>query len=272
MSRATGAPFKAALCALVIIPFLAASPRDARGQSEDKSPTVPAQHVNNVFDIANEEYKAGNLEDAVRLYDGLLSGPGLKTADIYYNLGNAYFRLNKYGKAIASYRRALGIAPRDQDILANLRYVRSMVKDKIDQPKSTEMFREMFFFHYDFNPAESEMIFMCAYLVAALLATLYLFVKPKALRWLAVAALAVALIFGASTLVHAYRAANPDEGVVVVEEADIRTGPGDNYMVSFNLHDGAELEIRKRGEDWSQIELPDGRRGWARNAQIEVIS
>jgi tetratricopeptide (TPR) repeat protein len=272
MSKAIGAPFKAVFYALVILPLLAASPRDARGRPDGESATVPAQHVNDVFDIANEEYMADNLEDAVSLYQGLLSGSGLKTADIYYNVGNAYFRLNEYGKAIASYRRALRVAPRDQDILANLRYVRGMVKDKIDQPKSTEMFQEMFFFHYEFNRAESEAIFMCAYLVAALLATLYLFVKPRALRWLAVAALALALTFGASTLVHAYHAAYPNEVVVVVDEADIRTGPGDNYIVSFNLHDGAELEVRKRGEDWSQIELPDGRRGWARNAQIEVIS
>lgn len=272
MNKAVASTLKAALCALVIVPLLAASAGNARGQSDDESPTVPTQHVNDVFDIANEEYKAGNLEDAVMLYQGLLSGSELKTADIYYNLGNAYFRLNKYGKAIASYRRALRIAPRDQDILANLRYVRGMVKDKIDQPKNTEMFREIFFFHYEFNRAESEAIFMCAYLATALLATLYLFMKPRALRWLAVAALALALTFGASRLVHAYRAAYPDDAVVVVNETDIHTGPGDNYMVSFNLHDGTELEVRKRGEDWSQIELPDGRRGWARNAQIEIVS
>lgn len=272
MNMAIGATFKAALCALVIVPLLAASPCNARGQSDDESATVPAQHVNDVFDIANEEYKAGNLEDAITLYQGLLSGSGPENADIYYNLGNAYFRLNKYGKAIASYRRALRMAPRDQDILANLRYVRGTVKDKIDQPKNTEMFREMFFFHYEFNRAESEAIFMCAYLATALLATLYLFVKPRALRWLTVAVLALALIFGASTLVHAYRAAYPDDAVVVVSEADIHTGPGDNYMVTFNLHDGTELEVRKRGEEWSQVELPDGRRGWARNAHIETVS
>ncbi|UCD57821.1 MAG: tetratricopeptide repeat protein [Candidatus Hydrogenedentota bacterium] len=276
MRNATGFPFKIALVAVVLLPLLATLPAVVfglpEGLVESHSPTVPAQHVNDVFDIANEEYKAGRYDDAVRLYEGLLSGSELKAADIYYNLGNAYFKLHNHGKAIASYRRALRLAPRDQDILANLRHVRNITVDKIDQPKSAELLHEIFFFHYAVNRAESETMFLCAYLAATVCATVYLLWKPRFLWWLTCVSLVLVLTFGVSIVIQAYRATNPDEAVVVVEEADVHTGPGDHYMLSFSLHDGAELEVRKLEEGWYQIELPDKRRGWVKGAQIEILS
>ncbi len=242
--------------------------------SSDKrtSPTVPEHQVNSVFDIANEEYKAGNFEDAAKLYEGLLTGPGLKTADIYYNLGNAYFKLQKYGKAIASYQRALRLAPREQDVLANLRYVRNLTKDKIDRPKSTEMLQGLLFFHYALNRAESEEIFLVAYLATVLFAIAYLFRKERVLRWLTITSLVLALTFGTSTAMHVYRTAHPVDVVVSAQETNIHTGPGDSYILAFNLHDGAELQVHGRAEGWLQVELPDGRRGWVRESDVEVIS
>lgn len=249
------------------------STHEAYGSPDKQaSPAVREHEVNNVFDIANEEYKAGNFEDAAKLYEGLVSGPGLKTADIYYNLGNACFKLHKYGKAIASYQRALRLAPREQDVLANLRYVRSLTKDKIDRPRSTEMLQGLLFFHYALNRPESEAAFLAAYFATALFAIACLFRKAKTLKWLTIASLVLALTFGASTAMHAYRAAHPVDAVVSVEETGVHTGPGDTYILAFNLHDGAEFEVRSRVEGWLQVELPDGRRGWVRDSHVEIIS
>jgi len=233
--------------------------------------TVPAAQVDDVFDIANEEYKAGNFKDAIRLYKGLLQGSGTKAADIQYNLGNSYFKLHEYGMAIASYRRAKRLAPRDQDIFANLRFAREMKRDKIDQPRSTELMGEVFFFHYGTSRTEAETIFLCGYFAAAITGGIYLFRKKKPLRWLTLGALVVALTFGASTGLRWYRTATPNEAVVVVKETDVHTGPGDNYMVSFDLHDGTEVTTRKSDNGWYQVELPDGRRGWIRESHLEII-
>ena len=97
--------------------------------------TVPPEQVNSIFDMANEEYKDGSYENAITLYEGLLSSPGIKAADIHYNIGNAAFKLDNYGGAISSYRRALRLAPRNQDIVANLEFVREATLDRIDQPR-----------------------------------------------------------------------------------------------------------------------------------------
>jgi tetratricopeptide (TPR) repeat protein len=257
-----------AVLSLFIMFFLLAG---AAMAAERNSATVPAAEVDNVFDIANEEYKAGNYEDAVRLYEGLLAGTELRTADIYYNLGNAYFKLGQYGNATAAYKRALRLTPRDRDIEANLRLVQNVARDKIDRPKSTEMLRELLFFHYGLSRAESEAVFLCAYSITASLACIHLFWKPRALRWLLGVSLLVTGAFGVSTAAHAYHAANPREAVVIAEEAPVHTGPGERYLVSFSLHDGAELEVIAHENGWYQVELSDGRRGWLRESHAGII-
>ncbi|RJP67565.1 MAG: tetratricopeptide repeat protein [Candidatus Abyssobacteria bacterium SURF_17] len=238
----------------------------------EPSPSVAPDQVDDVFDIANGEYKAGNYESAVRLYEGLVSGSPLKTAEMYYNLGNAYFKLHKLGKAIAAYRRALRLAPRNEDIRANLTYVRNNAKDKIDRPKSTDALHEIFFFHYRVNPAEAEALFLGAYVLASLCGSAYLFWKRKLIRWATGVAVVLAVALGVNGLIHIHDTAHPRGAVVIADETSVHTGPADTYMVSFNLHDGTELELHTTGAEWSQVELADGRRGWIRQTDIEIVS
>ena len=233
--------------------------------------TVPPEQVNSIFDAANEEYKAGAYENAIILYEGLLSSPGIKAADVHYNIGNAAFKLDNYGRAISSYRRALRLAPRDQDIVANLEFVREATLDRIDQPRGAELRQDIFFFHYGLNGAEAETIFLCAYVAAAGLGAALLARRSRPLGWLASIALSVALVFGASCALRWRASANPTEAVVVVDEADVHTGPGGAYIVSFDLHDGAELKIGRSEGEWRLIELSDGRRGWIEKAHLEII-
>jgi tetratricopeptide (TPR) repeat protein len=240
--------------------------------AESDAAVVTPEQVDSIFDIANEEYKMGKYENAITLYEGLLSdGSGVMAAGIHYNMGNAYFRLKRYGMAIVAYRRALRLSPRDQDAIANLRFAREASLDKIDQPRSAELWREVLFFHYGLSPSETEKIFLCAYIATATLGAALLFLKFRPLRWLTLAALFLALTFGASCAFKWVAAANPSEAVVVVKETEVHTGPGHHYIVSFNLHDGAELTVHKLEDEWRQIELADGRRGWIETANIETI-
>ena len=262
---------KALPCVLFALSLTTPLSDRAFAESVDNENMVPSAHLNDVFDIANEEYKAGNFQDALRLYEGLLSSTGVETADIYYNIGNTHFKLNNYGRAIVSYRRALKLAPRDQDVKANLSYVRERNVDKIAQAKSTELLRELFFFHYSLNSAESEAIFLSVYCALIMIAIVYLIRRSKLIQWLMIAALLLTFVFGASTIIKWYIAIYSNQAVVVADEAEVRTGPGHNYMVSFSLHDGAELEVRKIMDGWCQIELPDGRRGWLNVSLVENV-
>jgi tetratricopeptide (TPR) repeat protein len=257
------------LLTLSVLLLLACSPLAFAGQ--DTAVVAPEQ-VDSIFDIANEEYKMGKYENAITLYEGLLAGgSGVQATDIHYNLGNAFFRLKHYGKAIAAYRRALRVSPRDQDAIANLQFTREATLDKIDELRGAELWREVLFFHYALSMSETETLFLCAYVATVALATALLFLKSRPLKWLTLVALFLALTFGASFTLRWRATANPSQAVVVTEEAGVHTGPGHNYIVSFSLHDGAELRIHALENEWRQIELADGRRGWIENTYIETI-
>ena len=145
--------------------------------------TVSPEQVDSIFDVGNEEYKAGNYENAITLYEGLLSSPGIKAADVHYNIGNAAFKLQKYGRAISSYQRALRLAPRDQDIVANLEFAREATLDRIDQPRGSGLRRDIFFFHYGLSGAEAETVFLLAYVAAASLGAAFLWLRSRRLKW-----------------------------------------------------------------------------------------
>jgi uncharacterized protein YgiM (DUF1202 family) len=68
-----------------------------------------------------------------------------------------------------------------------------------------------------------------------------------------------------------YGSVQSKQAVVVAEETEVRTGPGRNYMKSFDLHDGVELRVQKNRDGWCQIELSDGRRGWLHGSDIERV-
>jgi tetratricopeptide (TPR) repeat protein len=86
---------------------------------------------NPAFELANAAYAKGDYEKAAGLYEQLLSGNEV-SAEVYYNLGNAYYKSGKLGLAILNYERARKIAPEDEDILANLKLANQKTEDKIE--------------------------------------------------------------------------------------------------------------------------------------------
>src|SRR3989338_6537720 len=83
------------------------------------------------FEDGNAKYRAGDFKGAAAAYEPLIAA-GEGTAAVYYNLGNTYFRLGQKGKAVAHYRRALRLSPRDADTRWNLQILKSTLPDKIE--------------------------------------------------------------------------------------------------------------------------------------------
>ena len=97
------------------------------------SPTKTfAADAEQLFQNANQAYQMGNFPLAVEQYETILRGGKLFSKELYYNLGNGYFRLNQIGRATLNYERAARLAPTDADIQANLSVVRARVTDDIE--------------------------------------------------------------------------------------------------------------------------------------------
>jgi tetratricopeptide (TPR) repeat protein len=218
------------------------------------------------FEQANKLYEEGKYSLAAKAYDKLIEGGGVSEA-IYFNRGNALFKLGQIGRAIASYREAQQLAPRDPDVRANLQFARS-------QARGGEPYREGLWQRYleFFTINEWTLLTVAAlWIFFALLATGQLRPDRGLRRWYLVAALAI-LLPGISLACDLATDYFTTTAIVVTGEAEVRNGPLDESQTAFKVRDGAELNVLDRKDDWLQVLDAGQRVGWLRQNQVLIIS
>ena len=231
---------------------------------------APEEDPEAVWLAAAEAYEAADHARAVELYRRLLER-GFGGAALQYNLGNAYLRTGELGRAIASYRRSLAAAPRDQDTAANLSFARQSRKDAIAAPGPSPVLRALFFWHYAVSQGERRVAAAILYLAlfAALVARLYRS-RSELLGWVAGAAAVGFLAVAGSLAAEAWWPL--EVAVVLPQEIEARTAPDVDSVVRFKLHAGTEVRVADRRDGWLRIELPDGQQGWVEAGAAEVVS
>lgn len=222
------------------------------------------------FVNANAAYESGDFPLAISLYEKLIAS-GFDNGHAHYNLGNAYLRNGELGRAIASYRRASSLLPRDEDVRANLTFARKSAKDALAPPEPSAVERTLFFWHYGLSRAELGTL--VAVLNALFWAVLILRIYRRgseALRWIFIAVLLLLLITGGSLAIRHFRPQRV--AVIVPQEVDVRSGTTDTALVLFKLHAGTEVRVVDRREGTLRIALPEaGRGGWIDARHTEVV-
>jgi tetratricopeptide (TPR) repeat protein len=222
---------------------------------------------------ANEAYAATNYAQAIRLYK-TAEELNFTPATLYYNLGNAYYRSGKMGQAIVSYRRALRLDPRDPDITENLKTTRSQTTDGVAAPCLPGPVRSfLFVYHYI---GFDELVWSCGILMVllCLLAAIRIYLPQHWIKTLFICLLFLLLVAGASAGAHWYFTHVRASAVVTADESIVRVGPGDSFLEIFILHDGAEMRVLQREDDWMKIQIQienEVKRGWIQQKDIEVI-
>ena len=218
------------------------------------------------FTDANRQYEAGEdaaqkdseeaaarFQKAAQEYEAILAA-GYHNGQVFFNLGNTYYRLGKVGEAIADYRRAQVLLPRDAAIAANLRQAKLLIQDKEIPRTVPELVSLTFFWHFYLNLDELLVVTLAAYGLLALWLLLYvLWRKP----WLRVLSTVCGIVFGVLALslgVKCHQEVMTHRGVVAAKEATVHYGNGSHYSVKFTVHEGADLIVQDEQPD------DDGRR------------
>jgi tetratricopeptide (TPR) repeat protein len=216
------------------------------------------------FMEANKYYKEEKYNEAALLYEDLI-GSGINNGEIYYNLGNSYFKMGLLGKAIFNYRLAELYLPRDEDLKANIKYARQLTKDRMEVKQFLPFLKEFCFWYSKLNLKELLIVFLIFNGLFWTLATIKIFWKKDHQNQILLINLALVLVLGCSLALKLYNCAHKTGGVVLAREITVRAGNGINNTALFQLHDGAEFEIIEQDEDWIKIELEDGKRGWVKS-------
>jgi tetratricopeptide (TPR) repeat protein len=208
---------------------------------------------------AREQY-----ERALLHYERLVRDDGVRNGKLYYNIGNAYFRLGDIGRAILNYERAVRYMPGDENIRANLEYARSRRIDRVELEESERIFKTLFFLHYDVPLRIKLAIFTVLFAFIWVFAAFRLFLDLPVLRALIIIPAVVSGLFLASIVVESVDAARNPEGVVTAREVVARKGDAETYQPSFTepLHAGTGFVLLEERPGWHHIELEDGSRCW----------
>lgn len=201
---------------------------------------------------------------AVLRFERIVEEGGIHNGGLFYNIGNAYFRMGDLGRAILNYRMAQRYAPNDPNVQQNLLYARSRRADRIEERQQTKVLKTVLFWHYDLSGQTRSVLFLLCYL------GFWIGAIGKRIRggwippWLLVGLGVLASVFFTSLCAEAWASAHEAGGVVLSQEVTARKGDSESYEPSFKepLHAGAEFEAIENRGNWIHVELPDGRRCW----------
>ena len=223
---------------------------------------------------ADSSYVNGAYQKAIEQYTELLKEG--QSADLYFNLGNAYYRTEEITQAILAYERALLLSPGDADIRFNLQLARTKTVDKM-VPQSE--FFVVTWYRSLVNQLSVDGWAYTALVMLALaivLALLYLFASPVWLRKIGFFGGILALLFFLMSNVFAWQQKNTLEhrtGAIIIGSAvPVKSTPAPNGTDLFILHEGTKVTVTDDSmEGWREVRMPDGKVGWLETKQIEII-
>ncbi len=244
----------------VILTFIAAFV----GHAQDES----------LFRSASRDYNDGNYEEAVKNYLAILE-EGQHSAALYYNLGNAYYKLNEIGPSIYFYEKALLLAPNDQEIRNNLRFAQHMTLDAIDKLPETGLSKI-------YNTVKEWLSFdEWAYIAVAFMILFVLtYITFHSLRYTAQKRIAfitslMALLFAIGSVAMAFTLYTDfnmeDPAIIFSEQIAVRSEPNPRGQEVFVLHEGTKVEVLDELNDYLKIRLADGKTGWLPSADIRRL-
>ena len=230
------------------------------------APKVRAEDASGGFDAANRLYDQGKYAEATAAFEKLIQSKAASPA-VYYNLGNAFYKSGQMGRAIAAYRIAERITPRDPDLRANLRFARNQVQGPTLAGTPWQNWLGKLTVN-EWTLVASVALWLFLLLLA------FLQWRPALSRSLrgGVVLLAVATLFFGGCAAAAIYQDSSSAAVIVERDAVVHASPFEGSPNAFTLHDGAEVRIldarKDQKEEWFKVSTDPRRIGWLRRDQL----
>ncbi len=233
-----------------------------------------ADQSTDLLQKGNQHYQAGEYQQAAEAYENILR-MGQESWQVYFNLGNAYYKLRQPGKAILNYERARRLRPDHEDIRFNLDLANLQVADRIPEPPRSAVLIWLESALQFFSLEASAALALISWV--ALFAGLMLSMisrKARGQQWsrmLAWTAAVLFLVFASLFAYQYYHDRTTSQGIVMAPRVIVRSSPSDDATEVFILHEGAKARLEARTGDWRRIRLADGKVGWLPAHAVEKI-
>jgi len=235
----------------------------------------PAVSRDSLWNSAVAAYSEENYPVAL---EGFLTleGEGVRTADLFYNIGNAYYKCGNYvGKSILYYERALKADPSFEDARNNLSMARAYALDKIDTVPEFVLFSWLKVVRNSLSSDIWAVLCMVMFGLSLLFLFFFRFGSSTAVRKWAFGMACFFIVLSASSfgfsLSQKFESERADRAVVMVPVSSVKGSPNTNGQSLFIIHEGTDVNLLDELGEWSRIELSDGRQGWINSGDIEII-
>lgn len=221
--------------------------------------------------LGNHYYEAKDYAAAVETYESVLAH-GYCSAQLYYNLGNAYFRQDLLGQAVLSYERALRLRPNDREIQENLDLANSRIQDQIAVIPHLFVVRVWDGVVRFFSPDGWRIAILVLVSLLCIMVGVFFFADSYEWRrrsFVFGILVSVILVFSAASLITATH--HHQEAVVTAASAIVKSSPEEGGVDKLVLHAGTKMDVKETIREWHKIRLSDGTTGWIPDSSIEII-
>lgn len=225
------------------------------------------------YNLANQKYKQNKYTEAISIYEKILS-TNHESADLYYNLGNSYFKSNNIAKSILYYERGLKLSPKDADILNNLKYANLFVKDEFNDVPEFFFDKIFYSFVHFLNSNWWIVLSVFSFIISLSLFLVFLFSRVIRKRKIAFFLFFMFLfisgfsLYSSIEIKNLYTQANE---AIIIEINTLKSSPEVDGTDLYVLNPGVKVRIKSENSSWFEVILPNGKIGWLRKNQLEVI-
>ena len=223
--------------------------------------------------LANNAFQEQNYQKAEEEYMKV-ANEGVKNFELFYNLGNTYFKLNDLGNARLYYEKAAKFEPMNKELNENIAMLLASIKDKEDIQRSfVETILRKVYFAFSINLLG---VFVLTFFILMMAFIVLLIMSRSAVlkRIVKIFLVILAVIFFLVTVTEVMRIRDfyTDDSAVILDETVIAySGPSDDFPQVFTIHDGLKVSIERFDNDWVLIKLPSGNGGWVLITTLGII-
>jgi len=226
------------------------------------------------FRQGSENFSTGNYEKALEAWLDLYI-TGFRSAELEYNIGNAYFKLNNIPGAILFYERASLLKPADEDINYNLQIARTLAVDRFDEIPELFFVRWYNFMALLLSSNLWARISIISFSFCLLFLSLYFYSSKYKLKVLGFWLAALLLIVSTTSLMFSARnknlVYNSNKAIIFSPLVNGKSSPDNSGTDLFLLHEGTKVTVEDKVGEWYEVRLSDGNKGWVPSGTLEII-